>query len=307
MTVFRAKYNSIPTQVRRCALSIGNFDGVHRGHQAILSELTRSAKSLSIQSVAVTFDPPPAKLLRPDYQANLLTTFDDRAALIQSHGVDHVVIIETCRDLLSLTAEEFFNDILLQQFQTCAMVEGPNFHFGKNRTGTPERLRQLTRDASIELTIVAEQNFDGDMISSSTVRHAIQSGDIAHANAMLGRKYSIAGVVEHGLARGRTIGFPTANLGGISVVIPNHGVYACQTVIDGKPYAVATHIGPNASFGETESKVESHIIDFDGDLYGRELVIDFTSKLRNTQKFASVEELISQMRIDVAKAAQIFD
>ncbi len=305
MSLFRATYDSIPPQVRRCALTIGNFDGVHLGHQAIIGELRRHAEQIGVPSVAVTFEPPPAFILRPDYQPVFLSTFEQRAELLQSYGVEHVVILATSRELLNLEANQFFKEILIGQFETQAIVEGTNFQFGRNRSGTQDLLSQWCRSAGVKLSIIADQILDGQAISSSVIRQQIAAGNVDVASRMLGRPHRIRGVVEHGLARGRTIGFPTANLGKVEVLVPGPGVYAARLILDNKPYAVAAHIGPNISFGEKESKVECHILEYEGDLYGEVLEVEFIEKIRDTMKFGSVNQLIAQMEKDVAKTATI--
>ena len=305
MAVYQSAYNSIPASVRYGALTIGNFDGVHRGHQALIAEVRRQADLVDGPAVAMTFDPPPSRLLRANSNRPPLTTLDQRAELMQQFGIDHIVILQTTLELLRLDAKEFFDQILVDQFAALAIIEGSNFHFGRDRSGSIAVLEQFCQPRNITLQVVADQQFDDTPVSSSRVRTAILAGEIAIANQMLGRKYTISGRVEHGLARGRTIGFPTANLGDCAVLLPGHGVYAGQVEIERQVYAAAIHIGPNITFDESEAKVECHLIDFSGDLYGQVLVVELAEKIRGVIKFDSVEALVAQMKRDVQQCGHL--
>jgi riboflavin kinase/FMN adenylyltransferase len=305
MSLFRTNYDSIPPQAQICALTIGNFDGVHLGHRAIVGELCRLAKKRGLKSVVVTFDPPPVQLLRPGSRPAMLTTFEQRGALLQAIGVDVVVILKTSTDLLNMEGKEFFDEVLLQRFEMRAMVEGKNFQFGKNRSGTQERLKQWCEQSNIELIITEDQILDAAPISSSRIRTAIENGDMSDANQMLGRPYTVTGTVVHGLARGRTIGFPTANLGQVETLRPGPGIYAARCVVGETTYPAAVHIGPNISFDEHEHKVECYLVGFSEDLYGQNLEVEFLRKLRDVQKFDSVDALIEQMRMDVQQTADL--
>ncbi len=305
MSLFRANHYSIPDKLQNCAITIGNFDGVHYGHQSIVHKVCQHANRLGIPSLAITFDPPPAQLLRPNYRPVMLTTFEQRAELLHTYGIDNVLILETRRELLDFEAEVFFEQILVAQLKAKAIVEGTNFHFGKGRKGTPEILDEWCKREGIETTFVADQKLEGKVVSSSTIRELLVEGNVELANRMLGRSYSVVGQVEHGMARGRTIGFPTANLGNITVLCPGHGVYAGRCCVRDTVYPTAIHIGPNISFGEEETKLECYLIGFQGDLYGTRLEVDFLSKLRGTMKFDSIDALVAQMHADVARTEQL--
>lgn len=307
MPFLRTNYDTIPSQAQICALTIGNFDGVHLGHQAIIGELCKVAKKRGLKSVAVTFDPPPAELLRPGWRQPMLTTFEQRATLLQAIGVDAVVILKTETDLLNMEGKDFFDEVLLQGFQMRAMVEGRNFQFGRNRSGTQELLNIWCKQSNIELLITDDQVVGGEPISSSRIRKAIEDGQIGQANQMLNRPYSVTGTVVHGLARGRTIGFPTANLGKVETLCPGPGIYAARCFVDEITYAAAVHIGPNISFDEHEHKLECYLLDYSGDLYGRKLEVDFFRKLRDVVKFDSVDALVTQMKIDVQQTAELMN
>lgn len=292
---------------RECFLSIGNFDGVHRGHQSILSRLVELANRAGLQSVVLTFEPHPIKLLRPEFAPPRLTTLEDKAKRISQAGVDQVIAYPTDRELLNLTAEEFFEQIIIDHFRARGVVEGPNFFFGKDRTGTIDVLGELCRKHDLSLDIVSPYEIEGAMASSSSIRKAIEAGEMATAKHQLGRDYSIHGIVAEGDQRGRTIGFPTANLEGVTTLIPGDGVYAARTIVDGRTCHAAVSIGPNPTFGVTTKKIEAHLLNFSGDLYGKQLRIEFVQRVRTIQSFANAEELKSQINFDLTQVEQILD
>jgi riboflavin kinase/FMN adenylyltransferase len=280
-----------PAEYLGGALAIGNFDGVHRGHV----ELVRAAKRLGRPAIAVTFDPPPVALLHPPSIKPPLTTNEDRAALLHSAGADAVVMLRTDPGLLALTPEAFFEDVVRHLFEAKGMAEGYNFRFGRKRVGDVETLRSLCQQHGVQLDVVPPVLDGGEPISSSRIRTALAEGNVADAARGLGRPYSIRGIVEAGAKRGRTIGFPTANLGHVRTLIPKDGVYAGRI----GDHAAAVNIGSNPTFGEFAQKVEVHLIDFNGDLYGQELNLEFVKRLRDTRPFSGVTELVEQLKRDV--------
>ncbi|RLS58267.1 MAG: riboflavin biosynthesis protein RibF [Planctomycetota bacterium] len=287
-----------------CCLTVGNFDGVHLGHRRMVEELVAMAQKQGTRAIAVTFDPPPLRLLAPERCPPQLTTLARRQSLLLAAGADEVVVLPTTPELLQMTAEEFVESILLQQLKAVGIVEGPNFRFGRGRVGDVHTLRSLCA-GRLPLTVVDAVETDSGMISSSLIRTAIQSSQIATARKMLGRPFEIQGVVGTGAQRGRTIGFPTANLEAIETLLPPPGVYAGRARVHGVPYTVALHIGPNPTFGEGALKVEAHLIGYQGNLYGTELVIELLDQLRGVVRFSCVESLIDQLRKDVAQAQAI--
>lgn len=309
MTLIR-DLEDLPSAAQGGAVSVGNFDGVHLGHAGLLAALRQRADEVGGPAVVLTFDPHPAALLRPGSEPIPLTTLERRAELLSRQGVDYVVICRTTADLLQLTAEEFFQQILVDRLGCRAIVEGPNFFFGRDRRGNVSLLREWCEAAQI-LFQVADGAFTGHqretdtptMISSTSIRQLLMRGEIIQANEILTAPYQLAGVVEHGDGRGRQLGFPTANLGGIQTLIPATGVYATSVSIAGTEHASATHIGPNLTFAEDGGvKVETHLVGYSGDLYGRSLRVDFLGRLREITKFASVTELIAQMERDIEAA-----
>ncbi len=280
--------------------SIGNFDGVHRGHQAMLNTLTSRARSEGVPAVAVTFDPHPIALLRPEAAPPPLTSIEHRAELLGRYGVDVTVVIPTDRPFLALTAEEFFNRVVRGELHAKGLVEGPNFFFGRNRSGNVTVLRSLCAAHGLEFDVVPPVTVDEQLVSSSVIRSLIEAGDLGHAVRLLGHPYRVRGTVGRGAERGRTLGFPTANLFDVATLTPANGVYAAlANTVEGRR-AAAVNVGPNPTFGEVARKIEVHVLDFTGDLYGQSLDVDFVDRVRDVKRFASVEDLRTQLERDVA-------
>ena len=245
------------------------------------------------------------RLLRPSESPPPLTWTERKAQLLKELGVDWIVAYPTDWRLLQLTAQQFFDEIVVSAIDAKAMVEGPNFYFGHNREGTIERLGEMTCAAGMTLDIVRPVELKGQLVSSSLIRRLISEGEVATAATMLTEPYRIRGMVTHGAGRGATIGFPTANLEAIDTLLPAIGVYGGRAWINGDSAAAAINIGPNPTFGEHAFKVEVHLIDRDESLYGEPLEVEFLSKLRDVRLFGSKDELVSQLREDVARARGI--
>lgn len=296
---------SVPKELRGGAITIGNFDGVHLGHQALLAEVVRQAKTLSGPAVAVTFVPHPLQLLKPATFEPELTTPRQRAELLQKHGADHVVVLETTPVLLQLRAAEFFEHIIRERLAARAIVEGCNFGFGKNREGSAATLQSLGKATGIDVILVPAVEVQGRAVSSSRVRHEVLVGNVNLAAILLGRPFRLVGTVTPGQKRGKTLGFPTANLDNIATLVPGNGVYAVRAFLGNQAWPGAAHVGPNPTFGENARKIEVHLIGFAGDLYGESLEVDFLEKLRDTRPFAGAQELKAQLAMDVARARAV--
>ncbi|WP_169976780.1 riboflavin biosynthesis protein RibF [Tautonia rosea] len=297
----------VPDALRRSVLSIGNFDGVHRGHADLIGRLRLMADALKAPAIAITFDPHPIAVLRPDQAPAPLSWTDRKAALLKQIGVDAVAIFKTGPWLLGLTARAFFERVILDQFDAAGLVEGPTFGFGRDRVGTVETLDDWCAEAGLRFEIAAPSEQDGRIVSSTRIRHALLDGLAHEAAGLLGRPHRLRGTVVRGEGRGRTIGFPTANLGGIDTLIPADGVYATLAYLDGSPEPIpsATHIGPNATFGAEMRTVEAHLLDFEANLYGRRIELDLLARLRPSQAFHGLEALLAQMECDVAEARKV--
>lgn len=294
-----------PAEYTGGAVTVGNFDGVHLGHLALVEAARRRARPV----VAVTFDPPPYQVLHPQSVPSRppLTTIPQRAALLQKGGVDHVIILRTTPALLALSPEAFFEDVLVRQLGAKAVVEGYDFRFGRGRTGTNVLLAELCAAQGLAFEEIAPFRVGGQAVSSSLVRMSLEGGNVAFARELLGRSYSIAGQVGTGAKRGRTIGFPTANVEDLHTLLPAEGVYAVRASVSGRRYAGAANIGPNPTFGEHARKVEVHLLDFEGDIYGQSIEVSFVQRLRETRPFAGIPALVEQLQRDVAEARGILD
>jgi len=290
---------ALPDELRRGAVTIGNFDGVHRGHAHLVGQLIELAQEVDGPAVVMTFDPHPVRLLRPAEAPPPLTWTDRKAELLAEIGVDAVIAYPTDAAFLKLSAREFFDSIVCRQLNARAMVEGPNFFFGQGRQGTIATLEEFTSAAGMPLRVVEPVRIDGDYVSSSRVRRLVAAGQVEEAAQLLTRPYRIRGLVTHGSARGASIGFPTANVEAIDTLLPAEGVYAGLASTGTSRLAAAINIGPNPTFGEHTLKVEVHLIDFAGILYGQTLEVDFLQRLRDIQPFDGVEALVEQLGRDV--------
>jgi riboflavin kinase / FMN adenylyltransferase len=298
---------TVPLKARGAFVAIGNFDGVHRGHAHLLDRLKARAQLAGVPALALTFDPPPVAVLRPEAAPAPLTWLTRRLSLMQSAGADEVGIFRTGPWLLGLTAREFFDRVILGQLGARGMVEGPTFGFGRDRGGDAEILRGWCLEAGLEFEVATPTEADGQIVSSTRIRKALADGEADLASRLLGRPHRIRGIITHGAGRGAGIGVPTANLDGIDTLIPDDGVYAGLALIEGQGPAIpaACNIGPNPTFGEQIRKVEAHLIDFDGDLYGRTVDLDILQRLRPTRRFAGLDDLIGQIKLDIERARVI--
>ncbi len=273
----------------------------------MIQTLVHQAQSESLPAVVFTFEPHPIHLLRPEHAPPELMSIEQRADVLQSLGVDCVIAYPTDHALLNLSAEEFFQQVLCDQLHARGLVEGPNFYFGKNRAGNVTLLESFCNRAGIFFKVVESGLCDGRMISSSEIRKAVHEGAVDLAAEMLGRLYQINGIVEHGVERGRVLGFPTANLSEVLTLLPAEGVYSGFGTVGGHCYPAAIHIGANPTFKNSENKVEVHLIGFSGDIYSQNLQVEFLSQLRGTQKFFDAEALKLQLAIDIESAKKQAD
>ena len=297
----------VPDRLRRAVLSIGNFDGVHRGHVGLIARLRAAADAAGAPAVALTFEPHPIAVLRPEQAPAPLTWTERKVELLRGAGADAVGVFDTGPWLLGLTAREFFDRVILDQFDAVGLVEGPTFGFGRDRVGTVETLDDWCAESGLGFEIAGPAESDGRIVSSTRIRHALLDGRAEEAAGLLGRPHRVRGSVVRGEGRGRAIGYPTANLGGIDTLIPADGVYATLALVEGMPGPIvsATHIGPNVTFGGQIRTVEAYLMDFEADLYGRRIELDLLARIRPSMKFDGLEPLLAQMRSDVARAREI--
>ena len=289
----------VPPEARGGLLSVGNFDGVHRGHAAILVELKRLAEARGVPAVAVTFDPHPVAVLRPDRAPPRLTAHDRRAELLTAGGADAVVRLPVDAALLAHTAREFFDRVLVGAFAAAGVVEGGDFRFGRDRGGDISKLREWGEPRGWTVTTVGPVEVSGEPVSSSRIRRLIAEGKVTEAHGLLGRPHRLTGTVVAGEGRGRTLGFPTANLSDLDVLAPAPGVYAGRAEVGDTSYPVALHLGPRPTFDAGPPTAEAHLLDFAGDLYGRRLAVDLLGRVRGVRTFAGADDLKRQIADDL--------
>ena len=300
-------FATVSAQVQGAYLAVGNFDGVHRGHSHLIGRLRDKADAAGTLALPLTFDPHPVQLLRPERAPTPLVWTERKVALLKEAGAHGVGVFRTGPWLLGLTAREFFDRVIVGQFRARGMVEGPNFAFGRDRGGDANLLASWCKESGLDFEIVEPTDVGGQLVSSSRIRRCLSEGLAEEAAQLLGRPHRIRGIVTHGAGRGAGLGFPTANLDEVDTLIPADGVYAAQAYLDGQglPIASACHIGPNVTFGEQIRKVEAHLLDFGGDLYGRHIELEFLARLRTSRPFASLEDLLEQIRCDVEQTRNL--
>lgn len=299
--------DSFPPELRGGAVAIGNFDGVHCGHARLIERLVALAGKIGGRAIAFTFDPHPAKLLRPEAAPTPLCWLERKAELLAAMGVDAVVAYPAGHELLRLSPSEFFTRVVREGLAAGAMVEGHNFRFGCGRSGDTKLLRELCAAANMPLEVVQPVLLDGEPVSSSRVRRLVASGDIGEANRLLTRPHRIRGLVGRGAARGTGLGYPTANLQHVDTLLPREGIYAGLTHFNGTTWPTAMSLGPNPTFGETSWKVEAFLLDFAGNLYGTPVEVDFLARLRDIVHFAAPDELVAQMEQDVLATREVVE
>lgn len=284
--------------------AVGNFDGVHLGHRYLLAKTVARASDLNAAPAVLVFEPHPRRYFAPDAPPFRLTSNAQRDALLRAGGIEDIIALEFDRALASLTPEAFVRDILVERLSLAGVVVGADFQFGAKRAGNADSLKRLGAAAGLDVTVVdiLADNGAEEKFGSSAVRAAIEAGDMRSAAGMLGREWSVAGVVETGQKRGRTIGFPTANFTLGDIIEPLYGVYATRTRVGATVYASVSNFGRRPTVGAPAPLLETHLFDFDGDLYGAEIEVNFIEFLRPEQKFESFEALKTQIASDCEKA-----
>jgi riboflavin kinase / FMN adenylyltransferase len=299
-------YEAAPGGLGRTVVTIGVFDGVHRGHQEIIGYTVKRARDLGIESVVVTFDPHPAEVVRPGSHPAVLTSPTRKAELIEELGADVLCVIPFTPDFSRLPAEEFAHDVLVEHLHAAVVVVGDNFRFGYRAQGDVELLTRLGRTFGYAVQGAPLVSVDDVVFSSTYIRACVDAGDVRAAAAALGRPHRIEGVVVRGDQRGRQLGFPTANLLCESrAAIPADGVYAAWLVRRGRREMAAVSIGTNPTFSGRERRVEAFVLDFDEDLYGERVSLDFVAHLREMRRYDALEPLIAQITQDVADTRDI--
>ncbi len=294
-------YQAAPGGWGRSVVTIGVFDGVHRGHQEIIGHAVKRARDLGVQSVVVTFDPHPSEVVRPGSHPAVLTPPDRKAELIEALGADVLCVIPFTPEFSRIPAEQFVHDVLVEHLHVALVVVGENFRFGHKALGDEALLTRLGRTFGFGVEESPLVTDNGTVFSSTYIRACVDAGDVSAAAAALGRYHRIEGVVVRGDQRGRSLGFPTANVLPVEhSAVPADGVYAAWMLRRDERLPAAVSIGTNPTFSGRQRRVEAYVLDFEGDLYGERVGLDFVAHLREMRRYESIEPLVRQIEQDVA-------
>ncbi len=289
-------------------LTIGNFDGVHKGHLALFEKVKEKAKAIKGTSSVMTFDPHPTRIMKPGNGPQLLTPTQQKLKLMEKAGIDVIFCIPFTKQFASISARDFVKKILVEKIGIKEIVVGYDYSFGSGREGNIELLKQLGKDFGFAVNVVKPIHVNHTLVSSTSIRELVQEGNLSEAERLLGRRYQICGIVVKGKNRGgRLLGFPTANLKLIDELTPKPGVYAVEVLIGDQIYKGLTNIGYNPTFHNNQFSVETHILDFSENLLGKTVQIDFIERLRDEKTFESIEELGEQISKDITRARKIFE
>ena len=301
--------DQIKEPIKRAVITIGNFDGVHIGHQALFHEVIEKAAAIDGTSVAMTFEPHPMRVLKQNNHPPLITLYEQKVELIERTGIDVLICVPFTLGFASIPAEQFVKDLLVQKIGMKAIVVGEDYSFGKNREGNIDLLRDYAPDYGFEVIVagwIRSTRAVKDRISSTRIRELISDGLMEHAEKMLGRSYQIRGRVVAGRDRGgKLLGIPTANINLHDELCPKTGIYAVTVEMDDKKYKGVANIGFSPTFDDHEFTVEVHLLDFNANIYGRKLRVNFIKRIRDEKKFSSISELVDQIHLDIAAGRKI--
>jgi riboflavin kinase/FMN adenylyltransferase len=296
---------SVPARLKDGVVAIGNFDGVHRGHRAVIDEARARAHASRVPSLALTFEPHPRSFFRPEQPLFRLTPEPAKLRLLAAAGVDGAVVMHFGAELAALSAEAFVADVLVGRLAIAGVVVGADFHFGKGRAGTPDFLKAEGVRRGFAVSLVAQVAVAGKPLSSGLIRAALGEGDVRAATALLGHTWFVEGMVTQGAKRGRALGFPTANIALDPASGLKHGIYAVRVQLDGAGRDAVASFGRRPQFDNGAPVLELFLFDFDRDLYGRALTVEFVDFIRPEMKFDSVDALVAEMKRDVEKARRL--
>ena len=306
MELIRGLQN-IRSKHRGCVATIGNFDGVHLGHQAVLGQLAEKAAELGLPTVLITFEPQPMEYFVPDKVPARLTRFREKILALQRYSVDRVCCLSFNDKLAKLSAEDFIEQVLVEKLGVKYLVVGDDFRFGLNRAGTFETLVEAGKKYGFQVVSMHTFEIDTERVSSTRIRTALEKGDMSSAEKLLGRRYRMSGRVAHGEKLGRELGFPTANIHLHRHASPIQGIFVVEVFgLDQEPIQGVASVGTRPTVNETKALLEVFLLDFNQDIYGRHIQVSFLKKLRDEEKFDSLDELIKQIQLDVVKAQAYF-
>lgn len=295
---------SYPPDPPDSAVALGAFDGIHLGHRAILGTAVSVARRFGLDALACTFDPHPVAVLQPERAPIPITTPEERFALMAETGLDAAVVIPFTEALATIEPEEFVADVLVGRLRARHVVVGFNHRFGHRARGDARLLESLAPGLGFTAHVAPPQTVDGVTVSSSEIRAALQRGEVERAARFLGRRYSAGGIVVRGAGRGRTLGFPTANIHVDRPLLIPTGVYACRAEVGGESYGAVVNVGMRPTFDERHLAVEAHLLDFSSELYGQHITLRFVRRLRDERRFSGAEPLRRQIALDVTLARE---
>jgi len=300
--------NELERPLKNPVLSIGNFDGVHKGHLVLFDKVKERAKAIEGQSAVITFEPHPIKVIKPGNGPLLITLIEQKLNLIRKAGIEIILCIPFTHQFASISARDFIRDILVDKIGIKEVVVGHDYTFGYKRQGNITLLREMGLDLGFKVHVVEPIYIDNTLVSSTSIRNLVQEGNLYEAKKFLGRDYQICGTVIKGKNRGRELlGFPTANLEPIDELIPRKGVYVVTVVINDKTYDGVTNIGYNPTFSNNILSVETHLLDFSGDILGEKIKVNFLQRLRDEKSFDNIKELSDQIAQDIRQARKLFN
>lgn len=304
MRVIRG-FGGFPQDMRGAVIAIGNFDGVHRGHQALLLTTRDEARQRGRSAGVMVFEPHPREFFQPGKPHFRLTTLAEKLVLFERMGLDFAVVLDFDAALAALTPERFISSVLVDSLGVGEVVIGYDFFFGKDRVGTPEMLQAAGRNSGFAVKVVSPVAEDGEVFSSSGIRAKLSAGDVAGAAHALGHWWRVRGVVTGGAKRGTGLGFPTANIDLPKGTALGHGIYAVHVIVGAARYDGAAYLGTRPTFDDGAPVLEVFLLDFDGDLYGREIVVEFIDFVRGDRRFSDIEALKAQMAADCELAHRL--
>jgi len=307
-TIFNSieEWASHSGDLRRTAVTVGNFDGLHLGHQRILHSVRERARATGLRAAVITFDPHPMRVLRPDRAPQMIQTLSQRLAGFEKMGLDAVLVLRFDDALSLVSAEEFIERILVGSLRAGAILVGANFRFGHRGAGDVRLLGEFGKRDGFDVEIVPPVQVSGQIVSSTAIRGAVARGDVAGAIPLLGRAFSLTGEIRAGAGRGRTILFPTLNMAPEQELLPKLGVYATESAVSGKTYLSVTNVGTRPTFNGSGVTVESHLFGFDEILAGGAMEVGFHARLRDEQKFTGPDALRAQIARDIEAARKFF-
>ena len=306
MELIRYSYN-LKSRHRGCVATIGNYDGVHLGHQAVLRQLRRHADVMGLPATVITFEPHPQEFFSAVRTPTRLTSFREKLEMLKQQGIDRALCLRFQQGVADLSAEQFIEQVLVRDLGVKRLIIGDDFKFGKNRRGDYRMLREFGKRLDFDVSLTETHRLDGDRVSSSIIRERLQESRFEEAQLLLGRYFSISGRVVHGAKRGRQLGFPTANVNLSKRAVPLRGVFAVSVKgADEMTHLGVANLGTRPVFEEKKLLLEAHLFEFDKMIYGRHISVEFFKRLRDERKFSSIDELVAQIAADIETAKDYF-